>query len=139
MPADPLITHLQTFCTYRPQGRVAVIQSLSGTGSLRVGSAFIARFLKGATVYLSNPTWGNHRNIFGDEGVEWKYYRWGGRNKEGEGVYAVSVRPRGHGQGAIGRPRKTCWSQDKGPVVLLKRRWALQAALDSRTSSAACV
>lgn len=50
-------------------------QALSGTGSLRVGAAFIARFMKGTTVYISNPTWGNHRNIFGDEGVEWKYYR----------------------------------------------------------------
>ncbi|KAG2500524.1 hypothetical protein HYH03_001301 [Edaphochlamys debaryana] len=57
--------------------RVAVIQSLSGTGSLRVGAAFIARFLpKGTTVYISNPTWGNHRNIFADENVEWKYYRY---------------------------------------------------------------
>lgn len=60
-----------------PQGRVACVQSLSGTGSLRVGAAFSARFIKGKPAYLSNPTWGNHRNIFGDEGVEWKYYRWG--------------------------------------------------------------
>lgn len=58
------------------EGRVACIQSLSGTGSLRVGAAFLARFFKGRTVYISNPTWGNHRNIFGDEGVEWKYYRY---------------------------------------------------------------
>ncbi|GIL86322.1 hypothetical protein Vretimale_13705 [Volvox reticuliferus] len=58
------------------EGRAAVIQSLSGTGSLRVGAAFIARFLKGSTVYISNPTWGNHRNIFGDEGVKWEYYRY---------------------------------------------------------------
>jgi aspartate aminotransferase len=58
------------------EGRVAVIQALSGTGSLRVGAAFIARFMKGTTVYISNPTWGNHRNIFGDEGVDWKYYRY---------------------------------------------------------------
>ncbi|KAF8072598.1 Aspartate aminotransferase P2 [Scenedesmus sp. PABB004] len=57
-------------------GRVAVLQALSGTGSLRVGAAFIARFMPGTTVYISNPTWGNHRNIFGDEGVEWKYYRY---------------------------------------------------------------
>ena len=57
------------------QGRVAALQSLSGTGSLRVGAGFIARFLKGRTVYISNPTWGNHRNIFGDEGVKWEYYR----------------------------------------------------------------
>lgn len=58
------------------EGRVAVIQSLSGTGSLRVGAAFIAKFMKGTTVYLSNPTWGNHKNIFSDEGVEWKNYRY---------------------------------------------------------------
>lgn len=44
------------------EGRVAVLQALSGTGSLRVGAAFIARFVQGATVYISNPTWGNHRH-----------------------------------------------------------------------------
>ena len=53
-----------------------MVQSLSGTGSLRVGAEFISKFLPGITVYLSNPTWGNHRNIFADAGVEWKYYRW---------------------------------------------------------------
>eukprot|EP00775_Hariotina_reticulata_P002563 gene2563-2865_t len=58
------------------EGRVAVLQALSGTGSLRVAAAFIARFMKGTPVYISNPTWGNHRNIFGDEGVEWRYYRY---------------------------------------------------------------
>lgn len=55
---------------------MACLQSLSGTGSLRVGAAFINSWLPGRTVYLSNPTWGNHRNIFGDAGVEWKYYRY---------------------------------------------------------------
>lgn len=32
------------------EGRVATLQSLSGTGSLRVGAAFIERYLKGAPV-----------------------------------------------------------------------------------------
>jgi len=36
---------------------VATLQSLSGTGSLRVGAEFIAKFLPGKTVYLSGPTW----------------------------------------------------------------------------------
>jgi aspartate aminotransferase, chloroplastic len=58
------------------QGRVAVLQSLSGTGSLRVGAAFIKAWLAGKTVYLSNPTWGNHRNIFADSGLQWEYYRY---------------------------------------------------------------
>lgn len=57
------------------EGRVACLQSLSGTGSLRVGAAFINAWMPGTTVYLSNPTWGNHQNIFGDAGVQWKYYR----------------------------------------------------------------
>ncbi|CAL5223517.1 g6046 [Coccomyxa viridis] len=58
------------------ENRVATLQSLSGTGSLRVAAEFIAKFLPGKTVYLSNPTWGNHKNIFADAGVEWKWYRY---------------------------------------------------------------
>eukprot|EP00199_Chlamydomonas_sp_CCMP681_P000501 CAMPEP_0119108176 /NCGR_PEP_ID=MMETSP1180-20130426/13508_1 /TAXON_ID=3052 ORGANISM="Chlamydomonas cf sp, Strain CCMP681" /NCGR_SAMPLE_ID=MMETSP1180 /ASSEMBLY_ACC=CAM_ASM_000741 /LENGTH=431 /DNA_ID=CAMNT_0007093765 /DNA_START=35 /DNA_END=1330 /DNA_ORIENTATION=+ len=58
------------------EGRVAVIQALSGTGALRIGAGFIAKYLKGATVYISNPTWGNHMNIFGDEGVKFERYRY---------------------------------------------------------------
>jgi len=58
------------------EGRVAVLQALSGTGALRVAAGFIARFFKGATVYISNPTWGNHKNIFNDEGVKWANYRY---------------------------------------------------------------
>lgn len=53
-----------------------MLQSLSGTGSLRVGAAFIKAWLPGKTIYLSNPTWGNHRNIFSDSGLQWKYYRY---------------------------------------------------------------
>ena len=26
--------------------------------------------------YISEPTWGNHKNIFGDERVEWRTYRY---------------------------------------------------------------
>lgn len=44
------------------QGRVATLQSLSGTGSLRVGAEFISKFLTGRTVYLSNPTWCAHQS-----------------------------------------------------------------------------
>lgn len=55
---------------------MATVQSLSGTGSLRLGAAFIARFMPGATVYLPNPTWGNHKNIFTDAGVAWSEYRY---------------------------------------------------------------
>lgn len=55
---------------------MACLQSLSGTGSLRVGAAFIQAWLPGKKMYISNPTWGNHRNIFSDAGLEWEYYRY---------------------------------------------------------------
>jgi len=56
------------------EGRAIAVQSLSGTGSLRLGAAFLNKWLPDATVYLSKPTWGNHKNIFADAGVEWKEY-----------------------------------------------------------------
>lgn len=56
--------------------QVATMQGLSGTGSLRLGAAFIQRYFPGTTVYISNPTWGNHMNIFNDAGVPWKHYRY---------------------------------------------------------------
>ncbi len=41
-----------------------------------MGAAFIAKFLPaGTTVYISRPTWGNHKNICADAGVAWKEYR----------------------------------------------------------------
>ncbi|CAD7705087.1 unnamed protein product [Ostreobium quekettii] len=58
------------------EGRVATIQSLSGTGSLRVAGQFLSRFCSGRTLYISDPTWGNHKAIFTDAGVPWKTYRY---------------------------------------------------------------
>lgn len=40
-----------------------VAQSVGGTGALRVGAEFLAQEVS-KRVYLPNPTWGNHRNIF---------------------------------------------------------------------------
>ncbi|KAL8437996.1 hypothetical protein ACSSS7_000566 [Eimeria intestinalis] len=48
------------------EGRIVSCQSISGTGALRVTADFIASFLPECKcVYLSKPTWSNHRNIFG--------------------------------------------------------------------------
>lgn len=38
--------------------QVATVQGLSGTGSLRLGAAFLQRYFPGTTVYISSPTWG---------------------------------------------------------------------------------
>ncbi|KAG0466935.1 hypothetical protein HPP92_018515 [Vanilla planifolia] len=58
------------------QGRVVTVQSLSGTGSLRLAAAFIQRFFPDAKVLISSPTWGNHKNIFNDSRVPWSEYRY---------------------------------------------------------------
>jgi aspartate/tyrosine/aromatic aminotransferase len=39
--------------------QVAVAQTLSGTGSLRVAGEFFHKFFPKAQLYYSNPTWGN--------------------------------------------------------------------------------
>lgn len=39
-------------------GKAFGVQSLSGTGALRVGAEFLARILHYDTFYYSTPTWG---------------------------------------------------------------------------------
>lgn len=56
--------------------RVACLQALSGTGSLTIGAHLINQYLPGATVYISDPTWPNHKNIFTLAGVKWANYRY---------------------------------------------------------------
>lgn len=52
-------------------------QSISGTGALRIGGAFLARHYPGAkAIYLPTPTWGNHIPIFNDSGLEVRGYRY---------------------------------------------------------------
>lgn len=58
------------------QQRVATLQGLSGTGSLRLAAALIERYFPGAKVIISSPTWGNHKNIFNDARVPWSEYRY---------------------------------------------------------------
>ena len=58
------------------ENRVATLQALSGTGSLAVAAQFIHQFMPGKTVYISNPSWPNHKNIFALAGVPHDTYRY---------------------------------------------------------------
>jgi len=59
------------------EGRIAITQSISGTGALRIGGAFLQRFYPHSkSIYLPTPTWGNHIPIFKDSGLEVKQYRY---------------------------------------------------------------
>uniref|UniRef100_A0A8C5QAB8 Aspartate aminotransferase n=1 Tax=Leptobrachium leishanense TaxID=445787 RepID=A0A8C5QAB8_9ANUR len=58
-------------------GRYITVQTISGTGSLRVGGSFLQRFYKhSCDVYLPKPSWGNHTPIFRDAGLQLKGYRY---------------------------------------------------------------
>jgi aromatic-amino-acid transaminase len=49
--------------------RVATIQSVGSSGGLKVGADFIARFFPGSQVWVSDPTWDNHRSMFEGAGL----------------------------------------------------------------------
>ncbi|KAF7287630.1 aspartate aminotransferase, mitochondrial-like [Rhynchophorus ferrugineus] len=55
----------------------ATVQTLSGTGALRLIAAFLAKFHTGhKVIYIPNPTWINHQRIFEHSGLESKYYNY---------------------------------------------------------------
>ncbi|KAI9741381.1 MAG: aspartate transaminase aat1 [Cirrosporium novae-zelandiae] len=59
------------------EGRIAITQSISGTGALRIGGAFLERFYPhGKKIYLPNPSWANHAAVFKDSGLEVEKYRY---------------------------------------------------------------
>lgn len=55
-------------------GRAVTAQTPGGTGALRVAADFIAQLMPGARVWLSDPTWPNHPQVFGRAGVETRTY-----------------------------------------------------------------
>lgn len=56
--------------------KVAALQSLSGTGALKLVAQFIATHGNNPTVLLPNPSWGNHTPIFRQAGCKTKTYRY---------------------------------------------------------------
>jgi len=62
-------------CKAISEDRVAGVQSLSGTGGLRVFGELMAKFGH-RHIYVPNPTWGNHIPIFTNAGLEVRKYRY---------------------------------------------------------------
>ena len=57
-------------------GRIASIQTLGGSGALKVGADFLKRYFPDSSVWVSDPTWDNHVAIFNGAGFEVKSYPW---------------------------------------------------------------
>ncbi len=45
-------------------GRIATVQTIGGSGGLKVGGDFLQRYFPGSQVWVSDPTWDNHRAMF---------------------------------------------------------------------------
>ncbi len=58
------------------EGRIATIQTLGGSGALKVGADFLKTYFPNSQVWVSDPTWENHVAIFGGAGFEVKTYPW---------------------------------------------------------------
>jgi aspartate/tyrosine/aromatic aminotransferase len=81
------------------EGRVATVQTLSGTGALRLAAEFCKRFAPGKKVYVSTPTWGTHNSIMDHAGVgvgSYRYWHAEGRNLDLDGMLEdISNAPEG--------------------------------------------
>ena len=59
------------------EGRIAITQTISGTGALRIGGEFLNRFFPGSkTIYIPTPSWANHKAVFSDSGLKVEQYRY---------------------------------------------------------------
>ena len=50
------------------EGRVATIQTVGSSGGLKVGADFLKTWLPQSQVWVSDPTWDNHRSMFEGSG-----------------------------------------------------------------------
>lgn len=58
-------------------GRAVTAHAPGGTGALRVGGDLLKKFYPGAKVWISKPTWANHKGVFKTAGfalAEYAYY-----------------------------------------------------------------
>jgi aromatic-amino-acid transaminase len=58
----------------RREGRVVTVQALGGTGGLKLGADFLRRIAPAAEVWISDPSWENHRALFESAGFKVNSY-----------------------------------------------------------------
>ena len=55
-------------------GRIVTVQALGGTGGLKIGADFLRRLAPEAEVWISEPSWENHRALFENAGFKVNTY-----------------------------------------------------------------
>ena len=56
------------------EGRIVTVQALGGTGGLKIGADFLRRVDPTAQVWISDPSWENHRALFENAGFAVQNY-----------------------------------------------------------------
>jgi aromatic-amino-acid transaminase len=56
------------------ENRVVTVQALGGTGGLKIGADFLRQISPGAKVWISEPSWENHRALFEGAGFAVQSY-----------------------------------------------------------------
>ena len=78
-------------------GRIATLQTIGGSGGLKVGSDFLKRYFPNSNVWVSDPTWDNHRAMFEGAGFSVSTYPYydaaSGGLKFGQMLAAIKALP----------------------------------------------
>lgn len=82
-------------------GQVITIQALGGTGALKVGADYLKRLLPNAKVYISDPSWENHRALFEFAGFTVETYPYYEPVTRGVDFVAMKARLEGLEAGSI--------------------------------------
>jgi len=84
------------------EGRVAAVQTISGTGACRVAAELYSRVLgKGTRVYVPSPTWANHHALLAAAGLEVHPYRYWSPETLGLDLEGMLADLRGAPEGSV--------------------------------------
>ncbi|MYN04414.1 aminotransferase class I/II-fold pyridoxal phosphate-dependent enzyme [Pseudoduganella sp. DS3] len=81
--------------------RAVTVQALGGTGALKIGADFLKRFSPDSEVYISNPSWENHRALFESAGFKVNNYAYYDETTHGVNFPAMLAALKAMPRGAI--------------------------------------
>jgi len=85
----------------RKDGRIVTVQALGGTGGLKVGADFLRRLQPDAEVWISDPSWENHRALFENAGFSVRAYPYYDASTRGVDFPAMTRSLRGMPAGTV--------------------------------------
>ena len=83
------------------EGRVVTAQALGGTGALKIGADFIKRVVPGTTVFISDPSWENHRALFESAGFPVENYPYYDPATRGVNFVGMKAKLEGMASGSV--------------------------------------